>query len=63
MIKAPGSKPSATMQPFTLTPLHIHDDRIGSLEAALAAHYAPERVGESERAEGGRGRERLIIQL
>ena len=45
LLTDPAAAP-VPLQPFTLTPLHIHDDRIGTLEAALVAHYASERVGE-----------------
>ncbi|CAI5971423.1 unnamed protein product [Closterium sp. NIES-64] len=43
-VRSAGSKPSATVQPFSLLQLDIASDRIRSVEEALKAFAAPEVV-------------------
>ncbi|GAX77883.1 hypothetical protein CEUSTIGMA_g5325.t1 [Chlamydomonas eustigma] len=44
VVKSPGSKASATIQPFTQLHLNVHEDKITSVEAALAHNMEAERV-------------------
>ena len=47
MVKAPGSKPSATIQNFIALNLQLTGSDVNSLDAALRHHFAHESVGEN----------------
>ncbi|MEW5308384.1 MAG: hypothetical protein WDW38_000351 [Sanguina aurantia] len=45
VVKASSSKPSATIQPFTMLQLDIHSDSVHTLEAALQLSMTAESIG------------------
>lgn len=45
VVKTNSSKPSATIQPFTMLQLDIHSDSVHTLEAALQLSMTAESIG------------------